>query len=156
MDGIVLINNNRNLVCLFFLSRLAGNEGRVISLPKKLPFSGQCHCDQFKKHRLILTAGKLVLSYRKATEQLRLALESLSLYPFRKGMLQSTLPPEPQHRDSGRERRARNLQVQTMCLMLPPSPPCLGPSQTPNSSYPALQPAELLRSSTAERMVHFK
>lgn len=122
---------------------MAGKEGRVISLPKKLPFSGQCHCDQFGKHRLILTAGKLVPSYRKATEQLRLALESLSLYPFRKGMLQPTLPPDPQHPDSGRERRVRNLQVQTMYLMLPPSPR-LGPSQTPNPSYSAFQPAELL------------
>lgn len=31
-----------------------------------------------------------------------------------------------------------------MYLMLPPSQ-CLGPSQTPNSSYPAFQPTELLR-----------
>lgn len=56
------MNNNRNLVCLFFL-RMTEKEGRVISLPKKLPFSGQCHHDQFRKHRLILTAGKLVPSF---------------------------------------------------------------------------------------------
>lgn len=55
---------------------MTGKEGRVISLPKKLPFSGQCHRDQFGKHRLILTAGKQVPSYRKAADQLRLTLES--------------------------------------------------------------------------------
>lgn len=51
----------------------------MIFLPKELPFSRQRHHDQFRKHRLILTAGKLVPSYRKAAEQLRLTLESLSL-----------------------------------------------------------------------------
>lgn len=63
-------------------------------------------------------------------------------------MLHPTIPPVPQHPGSGRERRAGNLQVQMMYLMLPPSPwssLALGPSQTPNSSYPAFQPGELLR-----------
>lgn len=148
------MNNNRNLVCLFFLSRMAGKEGKVTRLPKKPPFSGHCHRDQFRKQRLILTAGKLVPSYRRATEQLRAWRASPCAHSEKECYIQPSLLSLNTQTQGGKgELEARRFR---WCISCVHHHHALAPHrlQTPFTLLSSQQ--NYSGSSTADRIAHFK